>query len=44
MTGTAADIANEDISNDLVVVAAGANWPVKLTYGVAERDRCRTSS
>ena len=35
VTGTPADIANEDISNDLVVVAAGGNWPVKLTYGVA---------
>ena len=35
VTGTAADIANEDIANDLVVVAAGADWPVKLTYGVA---------
>jgi hypothetical protein len=35
VTGTPADIANTDISNDLVVVAAGANWPIKLTYGVA---------
>jgi hypothetical protein len=35
VTGTAADIANADISNDLAVVAAGADWPVRLTYGVA---------
>jgi hypothetical protein len=35
VSGTAADIANADISNDLVVVAAGDGWPVRLTYGVA---------
>jgi hypothetical protein len=35
VTGTQADIANADISSDLAVVAAGGNWPVKLTYGVA---------
>ena len=34
-TGTPADIANTDISNDLVVVAAGDSWPIRLTYGVA---------
>ena len=35
VTGTPADLADADISNDLVVVAAGADWPVRLTYGVA---------
>jgi hypothetical protein len=35
VTGTGADLADVDISNDLVVAAAGANWPIKLTYGVA---------
>ena len=35
VTGTPADIANADISNDLVVAAAGSGWPVRLTYGVA---------
>jgi hypothetical protein len=34
VTGTAADLADADISNDLVVVAPGADWPVRLTYGV----------
>jgi hypothetical protein len=34
-TGTPADLANADIANDLVVVAAGGGWPVRLTYGVA---------
>ena len=33
-TGTPPDIENADISNDLVVLAAGANWPIRLTYGV----------
>jgi hypothetical protein len=35
VTGTPADIADADISNDLVVAAPGSGWPVKLTYGVA---------
>jgi hypothetical protein len=35
VTGTPADLADADISNDLVVAAAGADWPVRLTYGVA---------
>jgi hypothetical protein len=42
VTGTPADVANADISNDLVVAEAGEGWPVKLTYGVAggsEHDR-----
>jgi hypothetical protein len=42
VTGTAADVAGADISNDLVVVQAGEGWPVKLTYaaaGTAEHDR-----
>jgi hypothetical protein len=34
-TGTPPDIENADISNDLVVLAAGASWPIRLTYGVA---------
>ena len=42
VTGTPADIANADISNDLVISEAGEGWPVQLTYGVAggaEHDR-----
>jgi hypothetical protein len=35
VTGTQADIENADISNDVVLVSAGADWPVKLTYGAA---------
>jgi hypothetical protein len=34
VTGSPADLADADISNDLVVVAAGGDWPVRLTYGV----------
>ena len=35
VTGTPADLADADISNDLVVVAAGGDWPIRLIYGVA---------
>jgi hypothetical protein len=35
VTGTPADLADADISNDLVLVSAGGGWPVMLTYGVA---------
>jgi hypothetical protein len=35
VTGTASDLANADISNDLVVVSPSASWPIRLTYGAA---------
>ena len=34
VTDTPADVADADISNDLIVVAPGAGWPLRLTYGV----------
>ena len=34
VAGTPADVANADISGDLVLVGAGADWPRRLPYGV----------
>jgi hypothetical protein len=32
VTGTAADVANADISGDLVLISADVNWPESLSY------------
>jgi len=34
VTGTAADVADTDISNDLIVASAPAGWPNQLSYHV----------
>jgi hypothetical protein len=34
VAGTAADLADADISNDLIVMQPGSGWPIELTYGV----------
>jgi len=34
VTNSAADVANADISEDLILVSAGAGWPTKLSYHV----------
>ena len=38
MTGTPADLADADISNDLVVTAPGDGWDEHLTYGVSSAE------
>jgi hypothetical protein len=38
VTGTAADLANADISNDLIVIAPGDGWDEHLTYGVSSAE------
>jgi hypothetical protein len=38
VTGTPADLANADISNDLVVTAPGDGWDERLTYGVSSAE------
>ncbi len=36
VTGTPADVADADISNDLVVMQPGSGWPIQLTYGAGD--------
>lgn len=38
VTGTPADLADADISNDLVVTAPGDGWDERLTYGVSSAE------